>query len=100
MIHWRIEMMGAPDGRPVLRRLGVHVLGAADLDVAAAAFSAEMEAVGAIASDPEAVWARLTRKPQLVSSTGKVFTSTPLQTVLSAGCDALLLVGTRQLPRH
>jgi hypothetical protein len=82
---------------PRLRRLGVHVLGAADLDVKPHEFPAGLAALEALSGD-EARWQELTRPPQLVSPGGRRYAMRPLHAAVEAGCDGLLLLASRQRP--
>lgn len=82
-----------------VRRLGVHVLGAADLDRKPPELAEGLAALEALSGD-EARWRELTRPPQLVSPGGRRYAMRPLHTVVEAGCDGLLLVATRQDPPH
>jgi hypothetical protein len=84
--------------RSRIRRLGVHVLGAADLDVRSPEFAAGVAELEALPDGER--WARLTRAPQLTSPAEGRFAMTPLHAALEAGCDGLLLLATRQEPPH
>ncbi|HLH71446.1 MAG TPA: hypothetical protein VKY90_21100 [Candidatus Dormibacteraeota bacterium] len=83
-----------------VRRLGIHVLGAADLDaLTVEEFARELAALGQL-PDGDARWERLSRKPQATSPAGADFATTPLLAALRAECDGLLLIATRQDPPH
>ncbi len=83
-----------------VRRLGVHVLGAADLDARTVEeFAAELVKFERL-SEGEERWTRLSRAPRITSPGGVRFAATPLQAALRAGCDGLLLIATRQDPSH
>ncbi len=90
------EVRRTSNGRTV-RRLGVHVLGAADLDVTSPNLEAGIAKLEALPDDASR-WEELTRPPQLTTPTEGRFAMRPLHTALEAGCDGLLLVATRQDP--
>jgi hypothetical protein len=85
------------DGRGV-RCLGIHVLGAADLDASTVEeFAVRLSDLERL-PDGDDRWERLSLPPRITSPTGVRFATTPLQAALRAGCDGLLLVATRQDP--
>jgi hypothetical protein len=94
-----VEETSRSQGREI-ERLGIHVLGAADLDVRRVEeFETALAAVEQMPTEQRR-WALLQRPPQTTSSSGIRFATTPLQAAVRAGCDGLLLVATRQQPSH
>jgi hypothetical protein len=86
--------------RREIRRLGIHVLGAADLDVPRVEeFGAALAAFEELPTGQRG-WTLLERPPLITSSSGIRFATTPLQAAVRAGCDGLLLVATHQRPPH
>ena len=90
------EVRRTSNGRTV-RRLGVHVLGAADLDVTSPNLEAGIAKLEALPDDASR-WEELTRPPQLTTPTEGRFAMRSLHAALEAGCDGLLLIATRQDP--
>jgi hypothetical protein len=80
-----------------IRRLGVHVLGAADLGVSPMQFAAELMAVEALPPG-EPRWRRLGRPSKAEAPGEPSYAMSPLHAATQSECDALLLVATRQEP--
>ncbi len=94
-----MEEKRRPDRRE-MRRVGIHVLGAADLDVPRVEeFQAALDQFEQLPTRRRH-WTLLERPPLITAASGIRFATTPLQAAVRAGCDGLLLVATRQRPSH
>jgi hypothetical protein len=80
-----------------LRRLGVLVLGAADLGVPPRRFADELTTVEALPPG-EPRWTRLSRASKDAPPGERPYAMSPVRAAVDAGCDGLLLIATRQEP--